>query len=119
MLSNILQRICKQRGIEVVLSPNAPFLVADDSRGAGPYISRWDESVLGPRPTKAEIDAIDVAALQAAIEAEEANERDLQDWQRTKARAIAREIVRHVKALEAVVKVKFPNVPLPDWTIED
>jgi hypothetical protein len=65
------------------------------------------------------LDAFDPVAEQAAVEAEEADERDRQDWQRTKARAIAREIVRHVKALETVVKVKFPNVTLPDWTIED
>jgi NADPH-dependent 7-cyano-7-deazaguanine reductase QueF len=65
------------------------------------------------------LDSFDPVQEQAAIEAEEVDERDIQDWQRTKARAIAREIVRHVKALEAVVKVKFPNVPLPDWTIED
>jgi len=117
MLAAKLQHICKQRGITVVLSPAAPFFVCDN--GSGAFIERWDESVLGPRPTQAEIDAVDTVALQAEIAAKEAATADRILWHQTKARELVRELIRHVKAIEAVVKVKFPNVTLPTWDLED
>lgn len=32
--------------------------------GAGPYIERWDEAKLGPRPTQEELDAVDVTKIE-------------------------------------------------------
>jgi hypothetical protein len=46
-------------------------VVSDESDGRGLYISKWDESALGPRPTAQEIAAVNVVALQAEIAAEE------------------------------------------------
>jgi flagellar motility protein MotE (MotC chaperone) len=67
----------------VTISPSAPFLVADNSDGNGPFIEKWDESILGPRPTQAEIDAVDSVALQAEIDAKESDERNRHEWLKT------------------------------------
>lgn len=37
-------------------------ILRDD--GFGPYIDRWDEAKLGPRPTQEELDAVDVAKIE-------------------------------------------------------
>jgi hypothetical protein len=71
MLPLILKKICSDRGMNVVLSKDAPFVVSDESDGRGLYISKWDESALGPRPTAQEIAAVNVVSLQAEIAAEE------------------------------------------------
>lgn len=56
------------------LYPNAyplvDFELRDDSNGAGPYIAKWDESKLGQKPTKAELDAVSVVAEQARVDRE-------------------------------------------------
>lgn len=60
--------------------PFSDYLVQDDSDGNGPYLKHWDEAKLGPRPTQAELDAVDVAkiehnaAIDAQIRAEEAKQ---------------------------------------------
>lgn len=84
-------------------------------------ISRWEEAVLGPRPTQAEIDAVDVVALQAGIEAKEAEEKARQEWLKTaqdevnalkvqKAdKSTALTLEERIAALE--VWTKIPKVP--------
>lgn len=50
--------------------PLVDFILQDNSDGTGPFIAKWDESKLGPKPTKAELDAVSVAAEQARLDAE-------------------------------------------------
>ena len=46
------------------------FVLGDKSDGNGPFIARWDEAKLGPKPTKAELDAVSAVAEQARIDKE-------------------------------------------------
>ena len=50
--------------------PLVDFVLGDKSDGNGPFIARWDEAKLGPKPTKAALDAVSVAAEQARIDGE-------------------------------------------------
>lgn len=50
--------------------PLVDFILQDNSDGTGPFIAKWDESKLGPKPTKAELDAVSVAAEQARVDKE-------------------------------------------------
>ena len=64
------------------------------------------------------LDAFDPVAAQAEIEAEEAVERDRQEWLKTvKARYIAdmAEVRRHIKALEVAANIKWPSFVPEPW----
>ena len=50
--------------------PLADFTLQDNSDGSGPFIAKWDEAKLGPKPTKAELDAVSAVAEQARIDKE-------------------------------------------------
>ena len=40
------------RGIEIAHGPfNVPVSIGDENDGRGQFITKWDEAVLGPRPT--------------------------------------------------------------------
>lgn len=46
------------------------FSLQDNSDGNGPFIAWWDEVKLGPKPTKAELDAVSVTAEKARVDRE-------------------------------------------------
>lgn len=50
--------------------PLVDFILQDNSDGTGPFIAKWDESKLGPKPTKAELDAVSIVADKARLDAE-------------------------------------------------
>ena len=50
--------------------PLVDFVLGDKSDGNGPFIARWDETKFGPKPTKAELDAVSAVAEQARIDKE-------------------------------------------------
>lgn len=49
---------------EKAVVPLVDFVCVDD--GDGPYLASWDEDKLGPTPTQAEVDAVDIAAILAS-----------------------------------------------------
>lgn len=50
--------------------PLVDFVLQDNSDGNGPFIAWWDEVKLGPKPTKAELDAVSVTAEKARVDRE-------------------------------------------------
>lgn len=58
--------ILKARGI----TPAArDFLLVDNSDGQGPFIEFWDEAKLGPKPSQADLDAVQAEADALQVEA--------------------------------------------------
>lgn len=51
------------------LYPNAvplvDFVLQDNSDGNGPFITQWNETKLGPKPTKTTLGAVSAAAIAA------------------------------------------------------
>lgn len=82
MLALVLRKICEQRGHLITPRPDWPFMIIGHADGSE-IILQWDESKLGPRPTQAEIDAVDAVALKAEIAAAEAAEKARQEWMKT------------------------------------
>jgi hypothetical protein len=80
MLAEALKKICRQRGKQVDLTPFGPFVLVDN--GTGAFIQSWDENQLGPRPTQAEIEAVDNQALADEIASEHRAAADIQEFLR-------------------------------------
>jgi len=114
MLSLRLRKILSTRGITLPSIPDGPMSVVCGADGIS-RIERWDVSALGPRPTQAEIDAVDIVALQSEIAAAETAERERQAWM-LRAKEAVQENRQHIKYIEAFLSVKFPAAfQPPTW----
>ena len=63
-----VRALLAQRG--VTADERQDWLLRDLSKGAGPFLAIWDKAKLGPKPSEAELDALQAEADALAAERE-------------------------------------------------